>query len=355
MKISIINSKGHWINGWAVSPNVLKTIVDLLEKNDIFVSVTEVASLKELQNVLEHTDSNSLIWPNGYLVNDGAKGVTDLVYWIEKYQLPLVGSGYNTLQQLLHKDICQTKMQKAGIPVPPHRVIEGQQLTDLSQISLNGALTFPLVIKPSKESRSNGVERVDSRETALSSIEAIFKNFPDNNVLIEAFMPGDDITCGYFQLGDKRMLLPSYCAIEGLDCKEGIYSAYHYTLPHTIETHPRVEDQAMLAQLEEYVPRIVELFDIKGTTRIDARSDRKGKLHFFDVNGMPGLNFPSSAVIKQAKTHFPQYPTAYLFECLLHTIIGESLLRYNMPLPEVIEKHNLFNLESQTIIDISKS
>lgn len=352
MKILIINSKGHWTNGWAVTQESLAVIVDIIQRTGLAVSVIEVSSLQGLQKVLGKTGSDTLVWPNAYLVDTEPQKTSDLVSWIEKYQLPFIGSGYTTLQQLLHKNICQAKLKEADIPVPPHRIIEANEIKNTDFFILNDELSFPAIIKPSKQSRSNGVQLVNNREEAIQSIKTIFSRYPDNNVLIEAFLPGDDVTCGYFKLGDKKMLLPTYCAIEGLDCKKGVYSEYHYTLPHTIESHPRVENTSVLNQLEEYMPRIVDLFSIYSNTRVDARLDSNGKLNFFDVNGMPGLNFPSSAVIKQAVTHFPRYGESFLFECLIYTIIGESLSRYNMPLPFIIKERNLFNLESQTIINI---
>lgn len=351
MKISIINSKGHWINGWAVNPSVLGTVVEILQKAGFSVEVHEVVSLKELKNRLEKTDSRTLVWPNAYLVNAG-RDTADLISWIEKYQLPLVGSSHQTLQKLLQKDVCQSELEKAGIPVPTYRIVRKNEIKNINQINLNGKLEFPLVIKPTQESRSNGVRMVHTRATAYESILNIFNKYPKSNVLIEAFLPGNDVTCGYVEMGDKKLLLPSYCRIKGLDCKEGIYSEFHYTQPHTIETHPRIEDTLTLTQLKEYMPRIVDLFDIKGTTRVDARSDNSGRLNFFDVNGMPGLNFPSSAIIKQVATHFPGYDTRYLFECLLHTIIGDSLLRYNMTVSSIIQTQHLFNLKSESAIKI---
>ena len=44
-----------------------------------------------------------------------------------------------------------------------------------------------------------------------------------------------------------------------------------------------------------------------GVIRIDARLDAQGQLKIFDINGMPGLNYPISALIKQCFSHFPNY------------------------------------------------
>ena len=136
MKISIINSKGHWINGWAVNPSVLGTVVEILQKAGFSVEVHEVVSLKELKNRLEKTDSRTLVWPNAYLVNAG-RDTADLISWIEKYQLPLVGSSHQTLQKLLQKDVCQSELEKAGIPVPTYRIVRKNEIKNINQIRIS--------------------------------------------------------------------------------------------------------------------------------------------------------------------------------------------------------------------------
>lgn len=349
MKITIINSKGHWVNGWVMNPEKQRIITDILQRAGLKVQVIEVASLGELQQALDKASADTLIWPNAYLLHGEAQQAETLVDRIEKYQLPLVGSGHETLMRLLQKDTCQRELKRAGIPVSPHVVIEKDEISALEGLILSGGLEFPVVLKPTKESRSNGVVMAANMGIAIEKAKDIAEKYPDSKIIIEEFLPGDDVTCGYFQMGDDILLLPSYCAIEGLDCKTGIYSEYHYRQPHTIESHPNVEDESIIAQFQQFVPAIADLFDIRSHTRVDARLDKKGTLRFFDINGMPGLNFPMSAVIKQAVTHFPSYSREFLFQCLIHTVVGEALLRYDLPIPTVMERDNLFNLESRTV------
>ncbi len=100
---------------------------------------------------------------------------------------------------------------------------------------------------------------------------------------------------------------------------------------------------------------IVDVFGVQTTIRIDGRLDRNGIMNFFDINGFPGLNYPISALIKQCFAHFPTYDQKHLFKCLIHTLMGDSLWRYNMPIPSIVQEHNLFNLESKTILLIERA
>ena len=354
MKIQIINSQGHWMNGWMTQPASLKVVVELLKKSGFEVETTEVSNVEELQRTLENINSNTLVWANAYWVNAGDSKLHNLIHSIEKYELPLVGSGLKTLLQLLEKDTCQTKMKAAGIPVPANVILTQQDKNQIEELLANSGLDFPLVMKPTKESRSLGVTLVQNLAEAVTTAKSILQNFPNGNLIIEEFLATDDITCGYLRLGNQEMILPSYNVVEGLDCSTEIFSQYHYTLPPEGERQVCVKDTATLNQLETFLPAIVDLFGVQSTTRIDGRLDKNGVMNFFDINGLPGLNYPISALVKQCFTHFRGHRQTYLFECLIHTIIGDSLLRYNMPLLPRVDGRNLFNLESETVITVEQ-
>lgn len=85
-------------------------------------------------------------------------------------------------------------------------------------------------------------------------------------------------------------------------------------------------------------------------TRVDGRLNKSGAINFFDINGLPGLNYPISALVGQCFIHFPNYDQEYVFKCLIHTVIMDSLLRYNMSVPNVLQDHNLFKLNSESVL-----
>ena len=354
MKIQFINSQGHWLNGWMTQPWSLKVVVDILKKSGFEVETTEVSNLIELQQVLENIKSNTLVWANAYWVNGNEGSLHKLIHSIEKYELPLVGSSLKTLLQLLEKDTCQSKLKAAGIPVPTNVILTQSDKNQVEEIISNSGLDFPVVLKPTKESRSLGVKLVHDFSEAFSTAKDILEKFPNGNLIIEEFLATDDITCGYLRMGNMEMILPSYNVVDGMDCKTEVFSQYHYTLPPEGEKQVCIQDASTLNQLETYLPKIVNLFGIQSTTRIDGRLDENGVMNFFDINGLPGLNYPISALVKQCYSHFRGHRREYLYECLIHTIVGDSLLRYNMPLLPKVNGRNLFNLESETIITVGE-
>jgi len=293
-----------------------------------------------------------LVWVNAYWVNIGDGKLDWLNTYVEKYDFPLIGQTQKTLENLLRKDECQSKLNEANIPIPQFVIIQKEEISATKNIILNSGIDFPIVVKPTNESRSSGVKIIKNIEEASEYVKEVFDKYPEGNVIIEEFLPKDDITCGYIQLNGEVLLLPSYLVVEGVDCKKEIYGEEHYLLSQDAVQHTCVHDKAILTQLKEYMSSIVNIFEIKGITRIDSRANKDGQLRFFDTNGMPGLNYPSSAIIKQCCNHFPDYSQDYIFECLINTIVLDRLIEYNFSIPKTLSDNNLFNLKSETAIKL---
>ena len=115
MKILIINSKEHWINGWMTSPKSLQIVLNTLQKIGCQVKTIEVEKIHELEEVLKKITKDTLVWANAYWVN----GTNDKQYAIneqlEKYDVPFLGSNLNTLLKLLEKDTCQKVLKESNM------------------------------------------------------------------------------------------------------------------------------------------------------------------------------------------------------------------------------------------------
>lgn len=353
MKILIINSRGHWLNGWMTFPESQEVVIKTLENAGCTVNAVEVASLEELETVLKNTTKDTLVWGNAYWVNGENGEEIGLVEQIEKYNLSMVGSDFETLNLLLEKDSCQKQLKAGGIPIPNHIIIQNDSISNITEQITSSNLVFPLVVKPTKESRSQGVVKVENLKEIVDSVQLTSKNFPNSNIIIEEFLPTDDITCGYLQFGSEIIILPSYNTVKGMDCSTEVFGEQHYKQSPSHFGQEVVIDMNTIIQLRETLPVIVDLLGISGVTRIDGRLDANGILKIFDINGMPGLNYPVSALIKQCFTHFPRYEKDYLFECLINTIIAENLRKSNLEIPILMQERNLFNLESETVIRTS--
>jgi len=352
MKILFLNSRSHWRNGWLTSPEELQIAVNVLRKAGMEVETTEVESIPQLEKVLDEVSSDTLIWPNAYYVDAGPGKVAWLNDYLEARQLPYLGSNAETLRTVLEKDACQALLQEKGLPIPDFTVITRENIEEVDALISQNIHSFPVVLKPTAESGSVGVRMARDIRQAGEYATQILEEFPHSNVIIEEFLPSDDITCGFIQLGGEAMLLPTAYIVKSVPGKTHILSRKE-RLRHwdgQDKIMPYVEDAAIHGQLKDSIPKIAAALGVWGITRVDGRLDKDGTLRFFDVNGLPALCFPEGLMVKQCFTCFPEYSPMEAFEGLIHTIVCHVLLAYGLEAPEAMRRHNLFTMESSMVI-----
>ncbi|MCB0561973.1 MAG: hypothetical protein KDD09_23635 [Phaeodactylibacter sp.] len=352
MKILFLNSRGHWRNGWLTSPEELQIAVNVLRKAGIHVESTEVESVLQLEKVLDEVSSDTLVWPNAYYVNAGHGKTVWLNDFIEERQLPFIGSGAETLRTVLEKDACQGILRENGLPIPSFTVITRENISEMPQLLSESDIGFPMVLKPTAESGSVGVVMAKNIPDAMAHARQILSDFPLSDVIAEDFLPSDDITCGYLQLGEEVLLLPTAYIVKSVAGKTNILSRKERLRPWDDQDkiQPCITDTAILSQLKTHIPPIAAALGIQGITRIDGRLDKNGVLRFFDVNGLPALCFPEGVMVKQCFTCFPDYSQMEVYEGLIHTVVYQALLQYEMEAPEMMRRHNLFTMESSLAI-----
>lgn len=355
MKIVFINSRNHWLNGWLSSAPKLQTAVDVLRASGFDVSAREISRASELESVLKELPKDTLLWPNAYYTQ-AENGLIWLQEIIEQYGFPYVGTPVENLKIMLDKVRTHQALANARVPIPQHLSISRHQLDSFEVLLQAANLGWPVVIKPSCESSSEGVVRIDGLEQAREHIVKVFKEFPQSNVLIERFLSSEDVTCGYLELNNQAMLLPTYHMCLNMPGKDHVMKRDLGIPPWTGSyiVMPQVHDQNTLEQLADQMPTLVQALGITSVTRVDARMDDKGILCFFDVNGMPGLTKGVSVLVRQVNECFPSVPQEICYKYLLNTLVMAAALRFNLPFPSILQEQNLFSLEGGNVIRLSK-
>lgn len=346
MKIHFINSQSYWFNGWFIDTNILQTPINILKKAGFEVNVSEVENTSELEKLLDSISQDTLVWSNAYYVKSEENQSLWLNDFIEKKGMPYLASGAKTLRTLLNKDECQIALSKKNIPIPSFLVIKTEQIKEIESLIISSKLQFPLILKPTSESGSVGVLVTQNLAETIQKGQEILQNFPLGNLIIEEFLPGQEITCGFFQLGEKMLFVPTYYTLEYILDRKTRLAAWDKGGKEQLI----LENISFRNQLKEYMPQVIETLNIKDISRVDARADKDGILRFFDINGFPGLAFPRSVTVQQAFTCFPNYSQEDVYKAMIHTLVCGALLRYNKPVPNEFKEHNLFTLESNIVL-----
>lgn len=145
-------------------------------------------------------------------------------------------------------------------------------------------IQLPMFVKPNESGSSLGITKVKNVEELLPAIEKAFAE--DDQVLIEEFIEGRELTVGVYRVEGKMYTLP---ATEIVSKNEFFDYEAKYTPGVTNEITPapvseRVKD--MLASKSEYIYRHL---NCRGVVRMDyILQSGTDKLYFLEVNTMPG-------------------------------------------------------------------
>ncbi|RYD56501.1 MAG: D-alanine--D-alanine ligase [Sphingobacteriales bacterium] len=145
-------------------------------------------------------------------------------------------------------------------------------------------LQMPMFVKPNESGSSLGVSKVKSIEELLPAIEKAFKE--DNQVLIEEFIEGRELTIGVYRVDGYLHTLP---ATEIVSKNEFFDYEAKYTPGVTSEITPAPIDDSVKEQLETKAAYIYRHLNCRGVVRMDFILQKgTNKLYFLEVNTMPG-------------------------------------------------------------------
>ncbi|MCB0699731.1 MAG: D-alanine--D-alanine ligase [Chitinophagales bacterium] len=145
-------------------------------------------------------------------------------------------------------------------------------------------IQLPMFVKPNESGSSLGVTKVKNVEELYPAIEKAF--LEDDQVLIEEYIEGRELTVGVYRIGGRLVTLP---ATEIVSQNEFFDYEAKYTPGVTNEITPApIDDQVRerLASKSEYIYRHL---NCRGVVRMDYILQKgTNKLYFLEVNTMPG-------------------------------------------------------------------
>jgi D-aspartate ligase len=170
-------------------------------------------------------------------------------------------------------------MRKQGISHPRFCIVEGEEA--LHRLS---SLNFPVLIKPRMGEFGKGIQRVDTREELLSSMN----KFGDpSGWMIQEIVEGTDIDCSFLAIDGE---LIAWTIQRGLDVTNEKFSA-----PNKIEF---VHNSRVL----ELSRKLAATLNYTGLAHVDMRQSSTGEVYVLELNARvwgsisgsvaAGVNFP---------------------------------------------------------------
>ncbi len=175
-------------------------------------------------------------------------------------------------------------------------------------------LKFPVFVKPNNGGSSIGMSKVNSASEKLgAAIEKAFKE--DEQVLVEEFIKGRELTIGVFRSKGEIIALPVTEIITTKDFFD--YEAKY--LGASQEITPADIDDQVANQIKEEAIKIYQIFNCRGIVRIDfIYQEEEKQAYMLEINTVPGQT-EASLVPQQVKAmgwSLKDFYTALLEECL---------------------------------------
>lgn len=175
-------------------------------------------------------------------------------------------------------------------------------------------LKFPVFVKPNNGGSSIGMSKVNSPSEELGA--AIEKAFNvDDQVLVEEFIKGRELTIGVFRSKGKIIALP----ITEIVTKKEFFDFEAKYLGASQEITPAEVDENVTNQIKEEAIKIYQTFNCDGIVRIDFIYNQEEQLpYMLEINTVPGQT-EASLVPQQVRAMgwtLMDFYTAMLEECL---------------------------------------
>ena len=246
---------------------------------------------KDLETLKDEVDYVLNLCDEGFMNNP--RWELHVAAMLETLGIPYTGSGPQCLAYCYDKSLVRGVANELGIPVPPAIVMTpSESIVELP-------FPFPAIIKPNFGDSSFGITQdsvVANPADLLSALGRVREWFGyDKPVLVEAFLPGKDLTIGLIgnPPGDYRFLpmveedysqlppdLPPICGYEAKWDPESPYwqlRSIRANLPN--QTINDIQRACLL---------LFERLECRDYVRFDWRLDQQGKPHLLEVNPNPG-------------------------------------------------------------------
>lgn len=192
--------------------------------------------------------------------------------------VPYTGSGPMASGIAMDKDISKRLFRAAGVPTADWA------MAPISVTEVQRRFGWPVVVKPSKQGSTVGLSVV-RKAAELEPAVALAARY-DDEVMIEAFIPGRELTVGV--LDDQALavgeIIPKH-EIFDYECK--------YTPGMSEEIFPADLSPALTADCQRLALDAHRALKLGGYSRVDFRLTPEGSLVCLEVNTLPGMTATS--------------------------------------------------------------
>jgi len=197
---------------------------------------------------------------------------------LELMRIPYTGSDVLASALAMHKIMAKKFFLCEKIPTPRFEVLQREEIKKGLQKKIS--LPLPVVVKPAREGSTIGISIVRKEEELIPALKKAVEY--DEEILIEEFMKGKEITVGILE----DIPLPMIEIVP----KSGFYDFHSkYTKGETQYILPARISREKYLYAQEISLKAFQTLGCSGVARVDLMTDENENPFVIDINTMPGM------------------------------------------------------------------
>ena len=264
---------GHWE---AILPDGTRNIVD--------------------RNDFSFQDGEQRVRPDFcYVTIHGAPGENGV---LQGY-LDLIRMPYSTCDVLVEamtydKFVLNNYVRAFGVSVADSLLIKQGRDHEVSDEEIIRRIGLPCFVKPASGGSSFGTTKVKTPEALRPAIDLALKEGED--VMVEAFMKGTEVTCGCYKTRTKSVVFPVTEVVTENEFFD--YDAKYNGQVQEI-TPARISD-SLTQRIQTLTGMLYDILGCHGIIRIDYIINEGNKINMLEINTTPGMT-PTSFIPQQVR------------------------------------------------------
>ena len=263
-----------------------KWVVQLQDNQEIDIDKNDFSFIE---------DGEKVTFDFAYITIHGTPGEDGLLQgYFDMLDISYSCCGVLAASLTFNKQFCKNYLLDFDVRVAPAILLRKTDWWNASDITYD--LGLPLFVKPNEGGSSFGVTKVNSDTGLQKAVDLAFTE--GNEVLIESFMSGMEVTCGCYKIGIKTTVLP---VTEVVSKNEFFDFEAKYTASKVEEITPARISKTLTEEVQTLTAKIYDYIEAKGIIRIDYIISIKEEVQMLEVNTTPGMT-PTSFIPQQIKS-----------------------------------------------------
>ena len=242
-------------------------------------------------------DGKAVVFDYAYITIHGTPGENGIMQgYFDLLHVPYSTSGVLVEAMTFDKYVLNNYLKGFGVNVADSILLRRDDTVDEEAIAAR--IGMPCFVKPAADGSSFGVSKVKNADQLAPALRVAFME--SNEVMVEQFMDGTEISIGVYKTRDKSVVFPATEVVTSNEFFD--YDAKYNGQVQEI-TPARIAPGTAKAVAEE-TSRIYDILHCNGIIRIDyiitKDADGNDKINMLEVNTTPGMT-PTSFIPQQVR------------------------------------------------------